>query len=137
MLRQSVCQRFPFVPARAATVYSQLSFWNVMLRVALDRNDIDGFRFMRMHVNRKPEVGRKVPADFMPGLAGIVAAHDVPMFLHEQHVRFRRVHRDAVDTVPDFRIGVRKFELGFQTAVYRSPSLASIVSSEHPSRGDS
>src|SRR5262249_45286900 len=47
------------------------------------------------------------------------------------------VHRDTVDTVPNFRIGVRKFVLGFQTAVYRSPCLAGIVGSEHASRGDS
>ena len=52
------------------------------------------------------EVGGQVAADLVPRVAGVVAAHHVPVLLHEQHVRARRVHRDAVDAVADLGIRV-------------------------------
>ena len=78
-----------------------------MLGVALDRDDVDGVRLVRVNVDREPEVGRQVAADLVPRLAGVVAAHDVPVLLHEQHVRTRRVHGDAVNAVADLgsRVG--------------------------------
>ena len=55
----------------------------------------------------EPEIGGQVAADFVPGIAGIVAAHHVPVLLHEQHARARGVHGDVVNAVADFgrRVG--------------------------------
>ena len=53
----------------------------------------------------KPKSVGRLPLTSCHELAGVVAAHDVPVLLHEQHVRARRVHRDAVDAVAD--LGVR------------------------------
>ena len=80
-----------------------------MLGVALDGDDVDGLRLVRVDIDREAEVGGQVAADLLPGLAGVVAAHHVPMLLHEQHVRARGVHGDAVDAVAD--LGVRVGEL--------------------------
>ena len=102
-----------------------------MLRVALDRDDIDCVRLVRVHVDREPEVGRQVSADLVPRLARIVAAHDVPVLLHEQDVGTRRVHRDTVHAVADLRIRVRELILRLQSAVHRPPRLAGVVGSEH------
>ena len=55
----------------------------------------------------KAEVGGQVAADLVPGVAGVVAAHHIPMLLHEQHVRPRRVHGDAVHAVADLGLRVR------------------------------
>ena len=106
-----------------------------MLRVALDRHDVDGLRLVRVNVDREAEIGRQVAADLVPRLAGVVAAHDVPVLLHEQHVRARGVHRDAVDAVADLgsRIGnVQRM----QAAVDRPPGLAGIVGAERACRRD-
>ncbi len=70
-----------------------------MVGVAGDRDDVDGFRFVCVHVDGEPEVGRQVSADLTPGLPGVVAAHDVPVLLHEQDRRARRVHGQAVHAV--------------------------------------
>ena len=100
-----------------------------MLRVALDRNDVDRFRFVRMHVDHEPEVGGQVAADLVPRVAGVVAAHDVPVLLHEKHVRTRRMHRDPVDAVADLRGRVGDV-LRFQPLVDRPPRLAGVVGAE-------
>ena len=102
-----------------------------MLRVALDRHDIDGVRLVGVDVDGETEIGRQVTADLLPGVAGIVAAHHVPMFLHEQHVRARRMHREVMHAVADFGIRVGD-ALGVQPAVGRLPGLAAIVAAEHP-----
>ena len=77
-----------------------------MLGVALDGHDVDGFGLVRVDVDGEAEVGGQVAADFVPGVAGIVAAHDVPVLLHEEHVGARRVHGDAVNAVADLGVGV-------------------------------
>jgi hypothetical protein len=41
---------------------------------------------MRVHIDHEAEIGRQIAAHFMPGIAGIIAAHHVPMLLHEEHV---------------------------------------------------
>ena len=69
---------------------------------------------MRVDFDREAEIGRQIAADLVPGFAGVVAAHDVPVLLHEQHVRARRVHGDAVDAVADLRVRVGEFVMGFQ-----------------------
>ena len=80
-----------------------------MFRVALDRNDVDGFRLVRMNADREAEVGRQVAADLVPRIAAIIAAHHIPMLLHEQHVWTRRVHGDVVNAVTDLGLGVGQF----------------------------
>ena len=88
-----------------------------------------------MDVDREAEVGRQVAADLMPRLAGIVAAHDVPVLLHEQHARAGAVPRDAVHAVTDLGRRVRNL-LGAQAAIHRPPRLAAIVGAEDAGRGD-
>ena len=83
----------------------------------------------------KSEVGRQVPADLPPRLAGVVAAHDVPVLLHEQHARARPVHRDAVHAVA--HLGRRVGDLlGPEAAVHRPPRLAGVVAPERARRRD-
>ena len=106
-----------------------------MFRVALDRHDIDRLRLVRVHVDHESEVGRQVAADLLPQLAGVVAPHDVPVLLHEQYVRARSVHRDAVNAVADFRFR-RRDALGLQSTVDRSPRRAGVVGPERARRGD-
>jgi thiazole synthase len=84
-LRQAFGERLPLVSARAAAVHAQLSLGRKVLRVALDRDHVDGFRLVRVNVDHEAEIGRQVPADLVPGIAGVVAAHHVPVLLHEQH----------------------------------------------------
>ena len=131
LLRQALGERFPFVAARPAAIDAQLAIGREMLGVALDRDDVDGVRLVRVNLDREPEVGRQVAADLVPGVAGVVAAHDVPMLLHEQHVRARGVHGDAVDAVADLRVRVGQFVVGLQAAVDRPPGLAGVVGAEH------
>ena len=91
-LRQSLGQRLPLVAAGAAPIDAQLAVERIVLGVALDRHDVDRLRLVRVHVDREAEVGRQVAADLAPGVAGVVAAHHVPVLLHEEHVRGARVH---------------------------------------------
>ena len=82
-----------------------------------------------MDVDRKPEVGGQVAAHLVPGVAGIVAAHHVPVLLHEKNFGTRRIDRDAVDAVADFRVRVGD-ELRTQAAIDRPPGLAAVVGSK-------
>ena len=100
-----------------------------MLGVARDRDDVDGVRLVRMHGDREAEVGRQVPADLVPRLASIVAAHDVPVLLHEEHAWARRVHRDAVDTMADLCRWIGN-TFGAQAPVDRPPGRAGVVAAE-------
>ena len=107
-----------------------------MFGIALDGNDVDGFRFVRVNVNREAEVGRQIAADLAPLFAGVVGAQHVPVFLHEQHVRARWVHGNAMDTVSDFDIRVGKFVLRLQAAVHRFPGFAAVIGAEGARRRD-
>jgi hypothetical protein len=78
-----------------------------MLRIALDRYHIDGFRFMSVDINDESEIGRQIAADFFPRIPAVVASHDVPMLLHEQHIGTRAMHGDMMNTVADFGGGIR------------------------------
>jgi hypothetical protein len=62
-------------------------------------------------VDGETEITREIAADFVPLLAGVVGAEDVPMFLHEENVRARGMERDAMDAVADFGVGIGKFVL--------------------------
>src|SRR6185312_76472 len=106
-----------------------------MLRIALDWDNVNRLRLMRMHIDREAEIGWEVAAYLAPGFAGIVGAHYIPVLLHEQHIRARGVQRDAVDTVPDFS-GRIWHEIGLEPAIDRLPGLAAIVGSKRPSRGN-
>src|ERR1700682_2944775 len=100
-----------------------------MLRIALDGDDVNGLRLVSVNVDWESEVGRKVPADLFPGLAGIVGAHHVPVLLVERHPRAGPVHRDAVNAVAAFgcRIGDMS---GPQSLIERPPRLGAVVGSE-------
>ena len=106
-----------------------------MFGVALDRYDVDGFWLVSMHVDHKPEVGRQVAADFVPRVAGVVAAHDIPVFLHEKHPGTRRVHRDAVNTMANLGRWVGH-EFGPQSTVDRPPRLAAVIGPKSARGGD-
>ena len=71
----------------------------------------------------KPKSDGKVPGDLPPRLASVVAAHNVPVLLHKQHVRPRRMHRDSVHAVADLGVLVGD-ALRVQAAVDRPPGLA-------------
>src|SRR5439155_15018723 len=97
--------------------------------IALDGNNINRVRFVRVNVDHEPEVGRQVPADFFPVVTGIVRTHDVPVLLHEQHTRTRWVHGNVVNAVTDLGVRVGNV-LGAQSAVDRLPGLAAVVGAE-------
>ena len=97
-----------------------------MLGVALDGDDVDGLGLVGVNVDGKSEVGGKVAADFLPGVAGVVAAHHVPVLLHEEHAGTRGVHGDVVDAVADLGVVVGDV-WGAQAAVDWPPSLPAVV----------
>src|SRR5207244_12841744 len=76
-----------------------------------------------------------IAADLAPRITRVIAAHDVPVFLHKQRVRALRVHRDVMDAMADlcFRIGN---VLRMQALIDWLPALAAIVSSEGACRRD-
>src|SRR5439155_15684004 len=47
-------ESLPLVPARPAAVHAQLSLGRIVLRVALDGDDIDGVRLVRVNVDHEP-----------------------------------------------------------------------------------
>jgi hypothetical protein len=84
---------------------------------------------VRVHVDREAEVAGQVAAHLVPGAAGVVAAHDVPVLLHEQRVRARRVHRELVHAVPDLRL-LGGDLTGLQALVDGQPAGAAVVGAE-------
>ena len=84
-MRQAFGERFPFVAAGAAAEDAQLAFVDVVLAVALDGDDVNRLRLVRVNVDDEAEIGRQIAADFCPLIAGVVGAHHVPVLLHEQH----------------------------------------------------
>ena len=78
LLRQAFGERLPLVAAGAAAVDAQLAVGRIVLGVALDGNDVDGFRLVRVNVDDEAEVGRQVAADFVPVVAGVVACASRP-----------------------------------------------------------
>ena len=107
-----------------------------MLGIALDGHDVNRLRLVRVNVNREAEIRRQIAADFVPLIARVVAAQHVPMLLHEQHVRSRRVHRDAMNAMADFRVGIGKFVMRLQSAIDRLPGFAAVIGAETPARRD-
>src|SRR5208283_1695383 len=105
-LWEAVGECFPFIAAAAAAVNAQLAIERKVLGIALDGDDVDGFGLVRMDINRKTKIGGKIAADFMPQIARIIAAHDVPMFLHIEHIGMGRMNGDVVHAMPDFGGGI-------------------------------
>src|SRR5207249_386148 len=105
LLGQPVGKRLPLVTARPAPVDPQPGVRRVVLGVALDGDHVDGLRLVGVDVYDETEVGGQVATDLAPGVATVVAAHHVPVLLHEQDVGPRRVHGHVVDAVAD--LGVR------------------------------
>ncbi len=130
VLRQAFGKRLPLVSASPAAVDAQFAIGRKVLRVALDWNDVDGLRLVGVNLDHEPEVCGQVAADFLPRVAGVVAAHHIPVLLHEQHTRARSGHRDAVNAVAD--VGIRVGDvLGLQSTVDRLPRLTGVVAPEH------
>src|SRR5581483_7028435 len=90
---------------------------------------------MGVNLDGEAEVRWEIATDLLPALARVVASHDVPVLLHEQHLGSGAVQRDAVHAVADFRGGIRH-ELRSEAAIHRPPGLAAIVSPEHAGSGD-
>ena len=106
-----------------------------MLRVALDRHDVDRFRLIRVHVDHEAEVARQIPAHFLPGVARIVTSQDIPVLLHEQDVWSRRVHRDVVNAVADLSVRVGDV-VRPESSVDRLPGRATVVRPKCAGRRD-
>ena len=123
-------------PPRAAAVHAQLAVRRVMLRIALDRHHVDRLRLMRVNVDHEAEIGRQIAAHFVPGIAGVVAAHHVPVLLHEQHVRAATgciAMRWTQWPTSAFGSGMYSDS---QPVVDRLPGLARIVGAERARRRD-
>ena len=90
---------------------------------------------MRVHRDGETEVGGQVAAHFAPGLAGVVAAHHVPVLLHVQHAGPGRVHRQPVHAVAHLGFRVRD-AVGSEAAVDRPPRPAGVVGPERAGRRD-
>ena len=103
--------------------------------VAGDRHHVHGVRLVRVHADGEPEVGREVAADLVPRAAGVVGAHDVPVFLHVEHLRPGGVHRHPVHAVADLGVLVGDAPRT-QAPVHRFPGLAVVVGAERARRGD-
>ena len=88
-----------------------------------------------MDVDREAEIGWQVAADLVPRIPSVIAAHDVPVLLHEQHVRMRAMHGDVVHAVTDLGARIRN-AFGLEAAVDRSPGLAGVVAAKRASRRD-
>src|SRR5580700_6000361 len=76
-LRETFGEFLPFVPAGAAAIDAEFAVEGEMLAVAFDGDDVNRFRLVGVNVDDEAEIGRQVAADFRPGVAGIVTAHDV------------------------------------------------------------
>jgi len=134
-LRETLGEFFPFVAAGAAAVNPEFAVGNKMLAVALDRDDVDGVRLVSVDVDDEAEVGGKIAADFLPGVAGVVRAHDVPVFLHEQDARTSGIHGDVVNAVADLGVGVGDV-LRVEAFVDRLPGFPAVVGAEGTSSRD-
>jgi len=88
-----------------------------------------------MDRDREAEVGGQVAADLVPRVARIVAAHHVPVFLHEEHAGPRRVQGDTMDAVAHLNLRIGDV-VGMQAAVDRTPGPAAIAGAECAGRGN-
>src|ERR1700722_9953063 len=106
-----------------------------MLPVALDRHDVYSLRLVCVHIDRETEVRRKVSAHLLPGFAGIIAAHYIPMLLHIEHVGSRWMHSNVVNARRALGGWVGNM-CGLEPAVDGLPGLAAVVCAEGARRRD-
>src|SRR5207248_8396005 len=132
-LRQAIAERLPFIPAGAAAVDAQLAVKRKVFAIALDGDDVDRLRLMRVNVDHESKVSGQIPAHFVPGIAAVVAAHHVPMFLHKEHVGARLMRSDMMNAVADLGIGIGNV-LRLQAAIDWLPGFASVVSAKRARR---
>ena len=57
------------------------------------------------------------------------------MFLHEKRIRLRRMQRDAMHAMPDFRVRIGH-ELRVQTSIDRLPRFAAVIRAKGARGGD-
>ena len=69
LLRQTFGERFPFVAAGATAPHLELAVDRKMFGIALDWDDVDGFRFVGVYVDREAEIGGQIAADLIPLIA--------------------------------------------------------------------
>ena len=134
-LRQALRQRLPLVAAGAAAVDAQLAVGRIVLGVALDRHDVDRLGLVGVDVDREAEVGRQVAADLAPRVAGVVAAHHVPVLLHEQ----RRSAATGASRCGGRSGRLRRRDrecLRLEPAVDRLPRRAAVVGAKRAGGGD-
>src|SRR6185312_1350500 len=81
------------------------------------------------------EVGGQVTADLVPGIAGIVGAHHVPVLLHEEDAGALRRHGDVVHAVAHLGGGVGDV-LRVEAAVDGLPGFATVIGTKCAGGGD-
>src|SRR5690348_1261761 len=60
LLRETLGERFPLVSTRTAAEYTELALVYVVLRVALDGNNVNGLGLPRMHVDHKAKISGQI-----------------------------------------------------------------------------
>ncbi len=135
LLREAARERLPVVAAGAAAEDLQLAVEGEVFGVALDGDDVNGLGLVGVDVDDEAEVGREIAGDFGPVVAGVVGAHDVPVFLHEEGVGGGWVHGDVVDAVADFGGGVGNV-FAVEALVDGLPGEAGVVAAEGSGGGD-
>ncbi len=106
-----------------------------MFRIALDRDDVYRVGLVGVNVDHETKIARQVAAHLVPQFTAVVAAHHIPVLLHEQHFRAVGMHGDAVHAVTHF--GVRVGDVvGLQPAVDRPPGLPVVITAEDARGGD-
>src|SRR5205823_12794234 len=99
------------------------------------RNDINRVGLVGMNIDDKSKVSRKVAADLVPVLAGIVGAQHIPVLLHEERIGTRPMKRNAVNAVANLGVLIGNV-LRPESAVDRLPGLAAVIGAEGAGSGD-
>jgi len=128
-LRETAGEGFPLIAAGAAAVDAELAVEGEVLGVGLDGDDVDGLGLVGVDVDGEAEVCGEIAADLVPGVAGVVGAHDVPVLLHVERGGAAGVHGDVVDAVADLGGGVGDV-CGAEALVDGAPGLAAVVGAE-------
>src|ERR1043165_7191512 len=100
-----------------------------MFGVAFDRNNVNRLGLVGMDIARETEIGWQIPAYFVPQIARVITAHDIPMFLHEKDARTRPMHRYAMHTMPDLSSRVRNL-FRTQSPIDWPPCLTAVIRPE-------
>ena len=96
---------------------------------------LDHARAQLVRVDRdgKSEIAGQIAANLIPRTASVIAAHYVPVFLHEQSIGARRMTGDAVHAVAHVRIRIGNV-LRVQPAIDRFPGFSSVVGPKRAGR---